>query len=417
MHIPIQEHFQQVKQATRSAVRLTTQQINQVLEALADALDHQQDLILQENRKDLDRMNSQDPKYDRLQLTQERLAGIAQDIRQVARLPSPLHRVLEEKTTPQGLHLKKVTVPLGVVGMIYEARPNVTLEVFSLCLKAGNGCILKGGSDAVFSNQALVSVIHEVLKAQGLDTHLVYLMPADREATEQMLRAVDVIDVLIPRGSRQLIDFVRKHALVPVIETGAGIVHTYFDVSGDLDKGRRIIFNAKTRRVSVCNALDCLLVHQARLQELPLLVEKLAGAQVTLYADARSYAALQHHYPTGLLQEARAEHYGTEFLDYKMAVKTVNALDDVLDHMAHYSSKHSEAIVAEDPQIIDLFMQSVDAAAVYANTSTAFTDGAQFGMGAEIGISTQKLHARGPMALPELTSYKWLVSSEGLIRE
>lgn len=416
MHTPIREYFQQVKQAARKAVRLDTDTINKVLLALADAAEQNSRFILEENRKDLERMDPKDPKYDRLQLTEERLSSIASDIRKVAALPSPLGKILDERALPQGLHLKKVSVPLGVVGIIYEARPNVTFDVFSLCLKAGNVCILKGGSDAEFSNKAIASVIQGILKEHALDEHMLYLMPPDREATQEMLKAVDVIDVIIPRGSRGLIDFVRENSQVPVIETGAGIVHTYFDVSGDLNKGRNIIFNAKTRRVSVCNALDCLIIHQARLQELPQLTEKLAGANVKIYADVQSYRALQNHYPTQLLQEAGPEHFGTEFLDYKMSVRTVNTLEEALDHIALYSSKHSEAIVAEDQQVIDLFMQSVDAAAVYANTSTAFTDGAQFGMGAEIGISTQKLHARGPMALPELTSYKWLISSAGVVR-
>ncbi len=416
MHIPIQEHFQQVKQAARKAVRLEAPQINQVLLALADATLQRSRLILEANRRDLKRMDQHDPKYDRLQLTEERLHDIASDIRKIVALPSPLGTLLESRELSQGLHLKKISVPLGVVGIIYEARPNVTFDVFSLCLKAGNICILKGGSDAEFSNKAIVSVIQEVLKAHDLDEHILYLMPSDREATRQMLKAVEVIDVIIPRGSRGLIDFVRENSRVPVIETGAGIVHTYFDVSGDLQKGRNIIFNAKTRRVSVCNALDCLIIHQARLQELPQLAEQLAGAHVIIYADTQSYRALQSHYPAQLLQPAQPAHFGTEFLDYKMAIKTVRTLEEALDHIALYSSKHSEAIVAEDSQTVALFMQLVDAAAVYANTSTAFTDGGQFGMGAEIGISTQKLHARGPMALPELTSYKWLISSDGAVR-
>jgi glutamate-5-semialdehyde dehydrogenase len=323
---------------------------------------------------------------------------------------------LDEKQLNNGLRLHKVSVPLGVVGVIYEARPNVTFDVFALCLKAGNVSVLKGGSDAECSNAAIVSIIHQVLRQHGLDEHLVYLMPASREATQVMLEAVGTIDVIIPRGSQGLINFVREHAKVPVIETGAGIVHTYFDRSGDTEKGKQIINNAKTRRVSVCNALDCLIVHRDRLGDLPELLRLLPPSAVTVFADAPAYETLIDHYPKELLHKADATHYGTEFLSHKMAIKTVANVDEALDHIAQHSSQHSEAIVAENQEVIDTFMQSVDAAAVYANVSTAFTDGAQFGMGAEIGISTQKLHARGPMALPELTSYKWLIYGDGQVR-
>ncbi len=412
----IKFHFQQVKQASRKALRLSTTTINQVLTEVAEAAVRHSERILAENKKDLDRMDPKDPKFDRLKLTPERIQSIANDIRNVASLPSPLGKVLEEKSLDNGLQLKKISVPLGVVGIIYEARPNVTFDVFSLCLKSGNVSVLKGGSDAEFSNLAIVSLIQEVLRKHQLDEHMVYLMPAHREATQAMLTASEYIDVIIPRGSQGLINFVRENASVPVIETGAGIVHTYFDVSGNLDKGKAIVHNAKTRRVSVCNALDCLIIHRDRLKDLPALTATLAQADVEIFADAPSLQTLQGHYPSGLLQPARDEHFGTEFLSYKMAIKTVDHLEEALDHIATYSSRHSEAIIAEDAATIDTFMQSVDAAAVYANTSTAFTDGAQFGMGAEIGISTQKLHARGPMALPELTSYKWLIQSGGLIR-
>ncbi len=413
----IKLHLQQVKQAARKALLLDSQQINQILHNVADAAVRQMDFILQENQKDLDCMAQDDPKYDRLKLTRERIEGIARDMRQVAGLPSPLHKLLEEKTLDNGLHLRKVSVPLGVVGIIYEARPNVTFDVFALCLKAGNACVLKGGSDAECSNQAIATIIQEVLTRHQIDDHMLYLMQADRQATKAMLTAVDYLDVIIPRGSQSLINYVREHARVPVIETGAGIVHTYFDRSGDLEKGKKIIYNAKTRRVSVCNALDCLLIHRERLADLPMLTEKLAASSVIIFADAPSFEAIEDRYPKTLLQQAKPKHFGTEFLDYKMAIKTVANIEEALDHIAQYSSRHSEAIVAEDRSVLDAFMQSVDAAAVYANTSTAFTDGAQFGMGAEIGISTQKLHARGPMALPELTSYKWLIESDGQVRE
>ncbi|MGB3851780.1 MAG: glutamate-5-semialdehyde dehydrogenase [Tunicatimonas sp.] len=412
----IHQHFQQVKQAARRALRLDTETINHVLREVAKAAVQQSDFILTENQRDLDRMDPSNPKYDRLQLSEERLQGIASDLRKVAELPSPLGKTLDEKQLDNGLHLRKVSVPLGVVGVIYEARPNVTFDVFALCLKAGNVSVLKGGSDAEYSNAAIASIIHRVLRQHDLNEHFAYLMPASRETTQTMLEAVGVIDIIIPRGSQGLINFVREHAKVPVIETGAGIVHTYFDQSGDTEKGKQIVNNAKTRRVSVCNALDCLVIHRDRLGDLPALTSLLPAAEVALFADAPAYETLVNHYPKALLHRADDSHFGTEFLSHKMAIKTVADLDEALDHIAAYSSQHSEAIVAEDQSVIDRFMQSVDAAAVYANVSTAFTDGAQFGMGAEIGISTQKLHARGPMALPELTSYKWLIYGNGQVR-
>ena len=412
----LQAHFQSVRQAARTAVQLGTDTINSVLRSVADEAERRAEIILAENQKDLDRMDPNDPKYDRLQLNEARIQGIASDLRKVSELPSPLNKALEERQLENGLTLRKVTVPMGVIGIIYEARPNVTFDVFSLCLKSGNACILKGGSDADDSNRAIVDIIHQVLQQHDLDPNLLYLMPPSREATQALLGAVGYVDMLIPRGSQGLIDYVRENAKVPVIETGAGIVHTYFDQSGDTEKGKKIIHNAKTRRVSVCNALDCLLIHQDRLPDLPTLVEALSSSDVLIYADEASYQTLKAHYPDSLLEPAQPEHFGTEFLSHKMSVKTVADLGGALDHIAQYSSQHSEAIIAEDAKVIDTFMKSVDAAAVYANTSTAFTDGAQFGMGAEIGISTQKLHARGPMALPELTSYKWLIYGDGQVR-
>ncbi|HEX8037673.1 MAG TPA: glutamate-5-semialdehyde dehydrogenase [Chryseosolibacter sp.] len=408
--------FRAVRTASRKLSLLSGEKINTTLLALADAAVADIPSLLEANTRDLDRMPESDPRYDRLKLTEQRIRDIAADIRNVAGLPSPLGIVLEEKTVKSGLHLKKVTVPLGVIGVIYEARPNVTFDVFSLCLKSGNACILKGGSDAAHSNGHIYKLLQRVLKDAGLDENIVALLPADRQATTELLQAVGYVDILIPRGSQQLIDFVRDNAKVPVIETGAGIVHTYFDESGDVRKGSDIIFNAKTRRVSVCNALDCLLIHSSRLKDLPALVGRLAEKNVALYADERSYKQLGSAYPPNLLNAAGPQHYGTEFLDYKMSIRTVDSLDEALEHIAAYSSKHSEAIVAEDEKAIGRFLLSVDAAAVYANASTAFTDGAQFGLGAEIGISTQKLHARGPMALRELTSYKWLVRGDGTVR-
>ena len=391
--------------------------IARVLCAVADEADRQVDYILQANRRDLERMPESDPRYDRLMLTRERLAGITADMRRVASLPSPLGRTLASYDRPNGMHIDKVSVPFGVIGIIYEARPNVTFDVFALCMKSGNVCILKGGSDAHDSNTALINIINRVLISHGIDSNTAVLLPNDHRYTDQLLTAVGKVDLVIPRGSGRLINYVREHALVPVIETGAGICHTYFDEAGDLEKGRRIVCNAKTRRVSVCNALDCLIVHQKRLTDLPALCAPLAEKHVIIYADPQAYEALAGRYPDELLQPATAESFGTEFLDYKMAIKTVASFDEALAHIARYSSKHSECIVTEDEEHKRRFTRQVDAACVYTNVSTAFTDGGQFGFGAEIGISTQKLHARGPMALPELTTYKYIISGNGQTRE
>lgn len=415
-HEAIVKHLQAVQNASRKIVTLDTETIDGLLVELADRIPTAAEAILEANRQDLERMDPADPRYDRLLLNEARLKAIATDLRNVAALPSPLDRVLEERTLPNGLELQKVSVPLGVIGIIYESRPNVTFDVFALCLKSGNATVLKGGSDAAYSNIAIVNLIQSVIRDCGFDPEMIYLLPAEREAAHILLNAVGYIDVIIPRGSQQLIDFARKHSTVPVIETGAGIVHTYFDESGDLAMGRDIVFNAKTRRPSVCNALDTLIVHQSRIDDLPVLVELLEEKMVQLYADEPAYYKLLGRYPDELLETASPEHFGTEFLSLKLSIKTVANLEEALDHIAHHSSKHSEAIIASDQAAIDAFMKRVDAAAVYANTSTAFTDGAQFGLGAEIGISTQKLHARGPMALKELCSYKWLITGQGQVR-
>ena len=391
--------------------------VNQVLRAVADAAVAQSSFLLEENRKDLSRMDPGNPKYDRLRLTEARLQEIADGLRQVAALPSPLGRVLKERTLPNGLHIRRVSVPFGVIAIIYEARPNVSFDVFSLCLKAGSACVLKGGSDADCSNRAIVQVIHEVLRRYGMDTHVVELLPSGHEATARLLRADRYVDLVIPRGSSRLIQFVKQNATIPVIETGAGICHTYFDRAGDIGKGAAIVHNAKTRRVSVCNALDCLLVHADRLVDLPALCAPLAQSNVLIYADEPAFASLSGHYPSPLLALATADSYGTEFLDYKMAIKTVDSLDEALAHIRRYGSKHSESIVTEDRACADRFLCEVDAACVYHNAPTSFTDGGQFGLGAEIGISTQKLHARGPMALEEITTYKWLIEGNGQTRK
>jgi len=410
------EQFEQALQASRKLNLVTEETINQVLLAVADEAVKETNFILAENEKDLQRMAPFDPKYDRLKLTAERIEGIAADMRNVASMASPLGKLLSETTRPNGLHIKRVSVPFGVIGIIYEARPNVTFDVFSLCLKSGNVCVLKGGSDAADSNKAIVSIIHRVLESFNIDTHVLTLLPPGREATGELLNAQGYVDLLIPRGSQGLINYVRENATIPVIETGAGICHTYFDEFGDEEKGRDIINNAKTRRPSVCNALDCLIIHESRLSDLPYLAELLPESQVEIFADEQAMEVLEDHYPEDLLKPASEESFGTEFLDYKMAIKTVASFGEALDHIAEYSSKHSEAIISENQEHLDLFRKLVDASSVYTNASTAFTDGAQFGLGAEIGISTQKLHARGPMALEELTSYKWLIEGDGQIR-
>lgn len=414
--MPIEKLLRETAAAAKQLVALPDEQVVAILRQVADALEAHQAKVLAANAEDLQRMDPANPKYDRLKLTADRVKAIAHDMRNVASLPSPLGRLLNEAVRPNGMVIKKISVPFGVIGVIYEARPNVTFDVFSLCFRSGNACVLKGGSDADSSNRALVKIIRSVLMEQGVDPSVCTLLPPEREATEELLNAVGLVDLIIPRGSGALIRFVRDHARVPVIETGAGICHTYFDQAGDVEKGRAIINNAKTRRVSVCNALDCLIVHRARLADLPSLCELLAAHQVRIYADEEAFAALSGHYPAELLEVATAESYGTEFLDYKMSIRTVGSLEEALAHIARYSSKHSESIVSEDVNAIRQFQRCVDAACVYANVSTAFTDGAQFGFGAEIGISTQKLHARGPMALPELTTYKYIIEGEGQIR-
>lgn len=412
----ITHQLEKTQKAAGTLPLLTDGQISSVLLALAEETLKQSPFILAENTKDLERMDPDDPRYDRLMLTEARLADIAADLRNVASLSSPLGRILYAATLPNGLDISRISVPFGVVGIIYEARPNVTFDVFALCLKSGNACVLKGGSDAFFSNSAIVGVIHSVLESSWISKEVVTLLPAGREETDQMLHARGFIDLIIPRGSQGLIDFVRENASIPVIETGAGICHTYFDAEGDVAKGAEIVFNAKTRRPSVCNALDCLIIHQDRLRDLPALTEKLAGKGVIIYADQPAYNVLSGSYPGQWLLPATPESFGTEFLSLKMAVKTVSNPEEALSHIARYSSRHSEAIVTENKAHAARFVQLVDAAVVYTNASTAFTDGAQFGLGAEIGISTQKLHARGPMALEELTTYKWIVHGNGQVR-
>ena len=410
----LEETFERVKQASKALATLTDQQRNDVLNVVADAIIGNKERILKANADDLAKMSPENPLYDRLQLTDSRLEGIAADMRNVASLPSPLGHISKQKTLPNGLRLCRVSVPFGVIGMIYEARPNVTYDVFSLCFKSGNACVLKGGKDADASNREGVAIIHEILTKFGINPDVCTLLPATHEATGELLNAVGYVDLCIPRGGRKLIDFVRDTARIPVIETGAGVVNTYFDKEGDLDMGKAIINNAKTRRVSVCNALDCLLIHVDRLNCIGNLIAPLAEKHVIVYADAQAYAALYGHYPH--LEHATNDSFGTEFMDYKLAIKTVGSLDEALEHIDRYGSGHSEAIITQNEQSARKFQAHVDAACVYWNAPTSFTDGAQFGLGAEIGISTQKLGPRGPMALEEICTYKWLIEGEGQVR-
>lgn len=411
-----QEIFKNVKDASYTLTFLDDSKRNEILQTVADSIIANKEKLLEANAEDLARMDKANPLYDRLQLTDKRLEDIASDMRHVSMLPSPLGRTLKEKTLENGLHLRRVSVPFGVIGMIYEARPNVTFDVFSLCFKSGNACILKGGKDADNSNLAGVALIKNVLKKYGINEHVVELLPASHEATGEMLNAVGYVDLVIPRGGRKLIDFVRNNAKVPCIETGAGVVNTYLDKDGDIEMAAAIVNNGKTRRVSVCNALDCLIVHEKQLANLHRVCAPLSKSKVIIYADERAFTALYGNYPEELLKHATAESFGTEYMDYKMAIRTVDSVEEALNHIQQYGSGHSEAIITNNKDTAHLFEQRVDAACVYVNAPTSFTDGAQFGLGAEIGISTQKLGARGPMALEEITTYKWLIEGSGQIR-
>lgn len=405
------------KQASRDMAQLSDQVISRVLLKLADKIEGNKEEILAANKKDVIKMDPDDPKLQRLILDNKKIAGIAQSIRDVSKLPSPLNKILEQRTLANGLELSRLSVPLGVVGVIYEARPNVTPDIFSLCLKSGNACVLKGGKDAYESHQVFVNLIREVLAEQAMNKECIQLLSPEREAVHELLKAKGLVDLVVARGSRNLIDFVQEHAKVPFIETGAGVVHTYFDQSADIQMGKKIIFNAKTSRPAVCNALDTLIVHKAELTNLAELVSLLSKHKVKLLADKLAYKALKNGYPTNLLKLAQAKDFDTEFLSLRLAIKTVANLDEALEHINVHGTGHTEAIISTNQKNIDKFLQQVDAAAVYANCATVFTDGGVFGLGAEIGISTQKLHARGPMGLTALTSYKWILRGNGQIRE
>ncbi len=388
------ELFKKIKTASLTMLSISDEKRNKVLCALADEITNSMEALLSANKLDLQKMEQSNPLYDRLLLTPQRLEDIAADMRHVASLPSPLGHITKERTLDNGLRLRRISVPFGVIGVIYEARPNVSFDVFSLCFKSGNACMLKGSKNAEESNKAIVSLIHKVLNNNGINPDIVTLLPATHEATAAMLGAVGYVDLCIPRGGKTLINFVRDNAKVPVIETGAGVVHAYFDKDGDLEKGKAIISNAKTRRPSVCNSLDCLLVHKDRVGDLQKLLSSMEGKVEFFY-----------------------DNYGTEWMDYKLAIKIVDSLEEALQHIQDYGSCHSECIITENEETARIFQTLVDAACVYVNAPTSFTDGAQFGLGAEIGISTQKLGPRGPMALEEMTTYKWLINGNGQIRE
>ena len=412
----LQDQLIAVKKASYDLPFISHEIKTKVIKDIADALILEQNAIINENQADLARLDPNDPKYDRLLLNPERILSMANSLNELIHFDSPIHQIVEEKRLPNGLLLQRITVPFGVIGMIYESRPNVTLDAFALTFLSSNACVLKGGSEAVESNKILCKIICDCLKKENISTDIILLMPPTRDAVMELLSSPKYIDVIIPRGSQSLINFVKQNSQIPIIETGAGVVHVFFDRSGDIEKGKKIITNAKTRRVSVCNALDCLIIHQDRLIDLPALLSDLVGKQVMLLADEPSFTILEDIYPQTLLEPATNADFGTEFLALKMAIKTVENFDDAIEHIRNYSSSHSDAIIAEDKNSIQAFFDKVDSAVVYANASTAFTDGGEFGMGGEIGISTQKLHVRGPFSMQHLVSSKWQVTGNGQIR-
>lgn len=408
------EIFQKTKHASRSLAAISDERKEQILLKIADFIGVFTPQILDANKRDLAKMEKENPLYDRLQLTEQRLKAIASDMRHVASLPSPLGIITNEHTLDNGLLLRRISVPFGVIGVIYEARPNVSFDVFSLCFKSGNACVLKGGKDADESNRAIIGMIRRVLEEEGVNPDVVTLLPATHEATHAMLNAVGYVDLCIPRGGKKLIEFVRDNARVPVIETGAGVVHIYLDEMADLQKAKAIITNAKTRRVSVCNALDCLLVNRSCLSALKDVLSDMVG-KVVFHCDKGSLATVSG-ISGATVMEIGDDEYSREWMSYDLTIKTVDSIDEAMEHISQYGSGHSEAIITEDEQRARRFQQSVDAACVYWNAPTSFTDGAQFGLGAEIGISTQKLGPRGPMALKEMTTYKWLIDGNGQTR-
>ncbi|WP_239018726.1 glutamate-5-semialdehyde dehydrogenase [Sphingobacterium corticibacterium] len=412
----IQEELKAAHEATIAVKRLTDNAKQQLLQDIAGSLEQRVEDIIRENKKDLERMDKEDPRYDRLLLDSHRILALSASLIDVANLPDPTGLLISRKELENGLLVEKKTVPLGVVGVIYESRPNVTVDVAALCIRSGNVCVLRGGSDAWYTNSVLVEIIQEELRRHQLNIHIVQLLPTDRAFVSELLSATQYVDIIIPRGSQALIDLVREQAKVPVIETGAGVCHTYVERSGDLEKAAKIIANAKIQRPSVCNALDTVLVDREVANDLlGKVVPYFKDSSVKIYADKTAYSILQElGYP--LLELAKEEDFGREFLSLQCSVKVVEDFDEALAHIAEHSSKHSECIVSTDTERINTYMDTVDAAAVYTNASTRFTDGGAFGLGAEIGISTQKLHARGPFALEKLVTEKWYITGDGQTR-
>lgn len=411
-----QQQLINAKRAQAAISALSDKRKQELIISFAASILAHSALIIAENLKDLEKMSLSDPKRDRLLLNEARIADLASSLKDVAALEDPTNKILSERILDNGLHVQKKTVPIGVVGVIYESRPNVTVDVAALCIRSGNVCLLRGGQDAYHTNLVIVSLIQQILVENGLDKHIVQQLPADRKYILDILQAEKYIDVIIPRGSNQLIEYVRKNSLVPVIETGAGVCHTYVEQTAKLKEAANIVVNAKVSRPSVCNALDTIVVDQFVAKDfLTIAAPLLSGYNVEIFADQFSFAILkQLDYPQ--LNLATPEDFGREFLDFKCSVKIVENTDEALQHIAEFSSKHSEAILTEDQAKAERFLNEVDAAAVYLNASTRFTDGQVFGLGAEIGISTQKLHARGPFALEKLVTEKWLVRGAGQTR-
>lgn len=412
----IQSLLEQASEATIAVKLLSDDRKREVLIALATKIRENAATIIIENKLDLDRMPDTDPKKDRLLLNASRIEDLAKSVEEIATLPDPSNRLLSEKMLDNGLLVQKITVPLGVVGVIYESRPNVTIDVAALCIQSGNVCLLRGGSDAFYTNTYLVALIQEVLASFDLDVSIVQLLPTDRKFMPELLTATKYVDILIPRGSQQLIDYVREHASVPVIETGAGVCHTYVEASADIDRAVSIVVNAKVSRPSVCNSLDTVIIDRAVISSLlKLLAPQLEAYKVEVFADTEAYSILKElNYP--YLQQAEEEDFGREFLDFKCSVKTVGGFEEAVKHIRKFSSKHSEAILSGNMEYCERFLNEIDAAAVFTNASTRFTDGGVFGLGAEIGISTQKLHARGPFALEKLVTEKWIIRGQGQVR-
>jgi len=419
MEVQVLEVEQILKQARKSSkviAALPELDRNAVLSTLGELLTQHVDYILVKNRMDLDNMPDSDPKKDRLMLNVSRIDGLVQSIHQIIRLADPSGKTTYTHQLDNGLVIEKKSVPLGVVGVIFESRPNVTIDIAALCIKSGNAAVLRGGTDAYHSNSALVEIIGKALTQHGLPTSIVTLFPTDRALVGELLSATKYVDIIIPRGSAGLIQFVRENSKIPTIETGAGVCHTYVSKHANLEQAAAIIVNAKVTRPSVCNSLDTILADQEIVDDLAQKIHSgLADFKVEIFADDIAYTSLKaNNYP--FLAKASEEDYGREFLDFKCSFKTVAGLDEALDHIENYSSRHSEAIISEDKNEISKFINEVDAAAVYANASTRFTDGGEFGLGAEIGISTQKLHARGPFALEKLTTEKWVAVGNGQVR-